>query len=206
MAATVQTIFDLFRYYNCARVTIYFIPFPFVQTHLSLPEKTKQFGKLYNVKSRCGEREGEIKMMQNNENVKIHEDSGALLSRLTGITFFYGLYKRLTVDQVRRKQLITKLGYRLVRCIPRITSFLLTRIFSLCGSSMIARKEYKYLLRATIRRIELRIRRRRKNSNSSHIPRNEFQLQTFVVYIQKGEDCCNKFVLNPARKHEQGPV
>lgn len=71
------------------------------------------------------EREGEIKMMQNNENVKIHEDSGALLSRLTGITFFYGLYKRLTVDQVRRKQLITKLGYRLVRCIPRITSFLL---------------------------------------------------------------------------------
>lgn len=27
MAATVQTIFDLFRYYNCARVTIYFIPF-----------------------------------------------------------------------------------------------------------------------------------------------------------------------------------
>lgn len=183
MAATVQTIFDLFRYYNCARVTIYFIPFPFVQTHLSLPEKTKQFGKLYNVKSRCGEREGEIKMMQNNENVKIHEDSGALLSRLTGITFFYGLYKRLTVDQVRRKQLITKLGYR---CIPRITSFLLTRIFSVCGSSMIARKEYKYLLRATIRRIELRIRRRRKNSNSSHIPRNEFQLQTFVVYIQEG--------------------
>lgn len=128
------------------------------------------------------EREGEIKMMQNNENVKIHEDSGALLSRLTGITFFYGLYKRLTVDQVRRKQLITKLGYRLVRCIPRITSFLLTRIFSVCSSSMIARKEYKYLLRATIRRVELRIRRRRKNSNSSHIPRNEFQLQTLFIY------------------------
>lgn len=135
-----STCFDIITVH-----ALLFISFPFVQTHLSLPEKTKQFGKLYNVKSRCGEREGEIKMMQNNENVKIHEDSGALLSRLTGITFFYGLYKRLTVDQVRRKQLITKLGYRLVRCIPRITSFLLTRIFSLCGSSMIARKEYKYL-------------------------------------------------------------
>lgn len=153
------------------------------------------------------EREGEIKMMQNNENVKINEDSGALLSRLTGITFFYGLYKRLTVDQVRRKQLITKLGYRFVRCIPRITSFLLG--FLACAVHRWSREKninIFRLLRATIRRVEVRIRRRRKNSNSSHIPRNEFQLQTFVVYIQEGEDCCNKFVLNPARKHEQGPV
>lgn len=133
-----------------------------MQTHLSLPEKTKQFGKLYNVKSRCGEREGEIKMMQNNENVKIHEDSGALLSRLTRITFFYGLYKRLTVDQVRRKQLITKLGYRLVRCIPRITSFLLTRIFSVCSSSMIARKEYKYLSSFTSNYKKSRITNKKK--------------------------------------------
>lgn len=108
------------------------------------------------------EREGEIKMMQNNENVKINEDSGALLSRLTGITFFYGLYKRLTVDQVRRKQLITKLGYRLVRCIPRITSFLLTRIFSVCSSSMIARKEYKYLSSFTSNYKKSRITNKKK--------------------------------------------